>query len=325
MLAGKISRVRGRSDNMNIAELLSARRRASTVGQIENLTQSFSVETSNEIFRKMCISRAFELCVKRESEQGNVNCLVYLSLGQESIAAGVSAALSETKPWVLGQHRAHATYLCFGGARAPLVDELLGLPTGCCGGMSGSPPIQDFEKRILGHIGLIGDQVPVATGVALTNPNDQVICFFGDGAAEEDYVLAALGFAGSRGLNVLFICEDNDLSVLTPTAVRRSWKITNVAESFGLETVEIADDPWLVSHWAKELQGRPALINVLTCRDIWHVGTGDDGPPEWDRFNLTKNTMEMMGLGAAAQEIEIEAIAEIEELWAERLQIQSAN
>jgi acetoin:2,6-dichlorophenolindophenol oxidoreductase subunit alpha len=205
------------------------------------------------------------------------------------------------------------------------VDELLGLPTGCCGGMGGSPPIQDMDKRIIGHVGLIGDQVPVAAGVALTNPNDQVICFFGDGAAEEDYVLAALGFAGSRNLNLLFVCEDNDLSVLTPTSVRRNWKITDVAASFGLETVDIADDPWLVAHWANRLKGRPALMNVQTCRDTWHVGTGNDGPPEWNRFQLMKDEMAKIGLGQEARTIEHDATAEVEELWARRLQIQSES
>jgi pyruvate dehydrogenase E1 component alpha subunit len=294
--------------------------RAEKLGRIKGLENRFSAEFSCDLFRLMCISRAFELCVKKEVDQGNVNCLVYLSLGQESISAGISSGLSGVKPWVLGQHRAHATYLSFGGAWEPLVDELLGLPSGCCGGMAGSPPIQDFENRIIGHVGLIGDQVPVSAGVALTNPDDQVVCFFGDGAAEEDYVLAALGFAASRNLNILFVCEDNDLSVLTPTATRRNWRVADVAGSFGLDNVEIADDPWLIAHWAKRLKGRPALMNVQTCRDIWHAGIGNDGPPKWDRFQITKNTMADIGLGVEAQKIEEQASAEIGKLWAKQLQ-----
>ncbi|MEX2614774.1 MAG: thiamine pyrophosphate-dependent enzyme [Alphaproteobacteria bacterium] len=310
---------------MKNPELSSLTPRTATLGQIEGLANQSSPELSCELFRLICFSRAFEWRVKAEAERGNVNCLVYLSLGQESIAAGVAAALRAQKPWILGQHRAHATYLSFGGARVPLVDELLGLPGGCCGGMAGSPPIHDIANRIIGHVGLIGDQVPVAAGVALTNPGDQVICFFGDGAAEEDYVLAALGFAATRRLNILFVCEDNDLSVLTPTSVRRNWNIADVATSFGLESVEIADDPWLVSYWADRLKGRPALMNVKTCREIWHVGTGNDGPPEWDRFQLTRETMAHIGLGRNARSIEDRATAEIEELWAKRLQIQSVS
>ena len=299
--------------------------REQNFGQILDLESKFSVEFSCNLFHKMCVSRAFELTVRREVDQGNITCLVYLSLGQESIPAGVSTALNDSNPWVLGQHRAHATYLSFGGAHIPLVDELLGLPSGCCGGMAGSPPIHDFKNRIIGHIGLIGDQVPVAAGVALTNPDHQVVCFFGDGAAEEDYVLATLGFAASRNLNILFVCEDNNLSVLTPTSIRRNWQLTDVAASFGLKAIEIADDPWLVAHWAKQLERQPALMNIHTCRDTWHVGTGNDGPPDWDRFQLTRETMIKIGLGQKAQEIEDEVTLNIEELWSQRLQIQSVN
>ena len=302
-----------------------AERRVGTLGRIVDVESEFSAVTSCDLFRLMSISRAFELRVKKGVEEGNITCLVYLSLGQESISAGISIALKAINPWVLGQHRAHATYLSFGGSRDPLVDELLGLPSGCGGGMAGSPPIHDINNRIIGHVGLIGDQVPVAAGIALTNPDDQVICFFGDGAAEEDYVLATLGFAASRDLNILFVCEDNDLSVLTPTATRRNWQITDVADSFGLDTVEIADDPWLIAHWAERLKGRPALMNIKTCRNTWHVGTGNDGPPEWDRFQLTKETLATLGLDKAAKIIEEETITEIGALWTRRLQIQSAS
>ena len=306
-------------------ELYSIGLRTATLGCIEGLESEFSAEYSCDLFRRMCVSRSFEHRVKKEVDAGHVTCLVYLSLGQESISAGISAAMSDIKPWVLGQHRAHATYLSFGGAPEALIDELLGLPSGGGGGMAGSPPIHDIDNRIIGHVGLIGDQVPVAAGVALTNPGDQIICFFGDGAAEEDYVLAALGFAASRRLNILFVCEDNDLSVLTPTETRRDWQITDVAGSFGLDTIEITDDPWLTAHWAGRLKGRPALLNIKTCRDTWHVGTGNDGPPEWDRFQLTKDVMVKIGLSAEAQQIEDDARVKTEKLWTRRLQIQSAS
>ena len=66
-----------------------------------------------------------------------------------------------------------------------------------------------------GHVGLIGDQVPVAAGFSLVKNDKITVCYFGDGAAEEDYVLATLGFASQKKLKILFICDDNNLSVLT--------------------------------------------------------------------------------------------------------------
>ena len=66
-----------------------------------------------------------------------------------------------------------------------------------------------------GHVGLIGDQVPVSAGFSLIKSDRVTICYFGDGAAEEDYVLATFGFASKNKLKTLFICDDNDFSVLT--------------------------------------------------------------------------------------------------------------
>ena len=37
----------------------------------------------------------------------------------------------------------------------------------------------------------------------------------GDASAEEDYVLGALGWASTKKLPILFIVEDNNLSILT--------------------------------------------------------------------------------------------------------------
>ena len=89
--------------------------------------------------------------------------LLYLSLGQESVSASVSEVFKNS--YVLAQHRGHGPYLSFGGDPIKLTDELLGLKTGCCGGKGGSPMIHDF-KKIIGHAGLIGDHVPVATGMS---------------------------------------------------------------------------------------------------------------------------------------------------------------
>lgn len=268
--------------------------------------------------------RHFDLRAQQAQKDREVDCLVYLSVGQEAVASAVSMSMKGS--WVLAQHRGHSAYLAFDGNRRALVDELLGLPTGCCGGMGGSPPIQDIANRIIGHNGLIGDQVPVAAGVALGDPGSKVVVFFGDGAAEEDYVFATLGFAATRKLPILFVCEDNDLSVLTPTADRRSWSLVEVAKGFGLEAVDIADDPWLVDHWTRELSTRlPAVLNVRTCRELWHVGAGTDNNAEWNRYELTKKTLCDMQLGREVEAIETTIQNETSALWQERLLTRSGS
>lgn len=294
------------------------------LGAIAGLAAARPAVWSLDMFQRMCFARFFDLRARQTQLDKELAGLIYLSVGQEATAAALSMTLRGS--WVLGQHRGHAHYLSFGGRPERLVDELLGLPSGCCGGMGGSPPIHDFANRIIGHNGLIGDQVPVAAGVALGAPNDTVVTVFGDGAAEEDYVLATLGMAASRRLRMLFVCEDNDLSVLTPTRDRRAWKLAEVARGFGMDAVDIADDPWLVAHWAEQFKSRlPALINVRTCRGLWHVGTGNDGPPEWDRFALVKEQLQALGLASQTEKIERDTLDSVEKLWTSRLQTRSAN
>ena len=46
--------------------------------------------------------------------------------------------------------------------------------------------------------------------------------------AEEDYVLSALGWAATKNLPILFVVEDNNLSILTEKKVRRVWEMDDV-------------------------------------------------------------------------------------------------
>ena len=56
-----------------------------------------------------------------------------------------------------------------------------------------------------------------------------------------------------------------------------------------------------------------------TCRGLWHAGSGCDGPPEWNRFALIKETMKTLGLEQDALAIESETERTVQNLWAEQL------
>lgn len=289
--------------------------RTPTFGMIPNLAQSFSHDVLLNIFRRMCLVRYFELGVISAVNDGFIPYPIYLSLGQESISAALSIVIPDYM--IFAQHRCHAAYLAFGGNPEKLRDELLGLPSGTSGGRAGSNLIQCHENGItmFGHHGLIGENVPLAVGAALGS-GKPTVCLFGDGAAEEDYVFAAMGFAVTHKLPVLFVCEDNNLSILTPISVRRSWSITNVAKALGMPALDIADDPWTIVHRTRELTKElPAFLNIFTCRARWHVGVGTDGPPEWDRFNLVKEELKKLGLADKMSKIETDVQESMEELW----------
>jgi len=285
----------------------------SKLGEIKNLELKYSKNLSIQIFKKICKIKYFEEEVKNAHKNKLTTPLVYLSLGQESVATGVSFEMKNA--YVLAQHRGHAPYLAFDGNPLALRDELLGLESGCCKGKGGSPMIHDIKKKIIGHCGLIGDHVPVAIGLSLVKKNQKVVCFFGDGAAEEDYVLAALSYATKNKSKILFVCDDNNLSVLTPVKDRRNWNLAEVAKSFGLKSVDITDDPWLINHWTNKLKNSlPALINIRTCRDTWHVGSGKDNNLDWNRFELTKKKLKNI-----LNENKIIQIEKESRLWAKKI------
>ena len=275
-------------------------------------------EISLEIFRRICLIRYFELKVAQVYKEGLIHSPIYLSVGQESIAAAISAAILEY--YIFAQHRSHATYLAFGGDPVKLIDELLGRATGCTGGKGGSPMIQDPVIKMIGHHGLIGENVPLGVGYALGSGKNTVI-FFGDASAEEDYVLGAMGFACRHKLPILFVCEDNDLSILTRKEVRRNWEIAEVAEAFKIPSVDITDDPWLIFDNTKKLcNNLPALINCRTCRHFWHTGVGIDGPPKWDRFGLVKQELKRLNIDYS--QTENQAKQYVDNLWQKQLQRQ---
>lgn len=192
--------------------------------------------------------REFDEWVIENVDNGNIKCPVYLSLGQE----GVAARFSELYPdaIVFPQHRCHSWYICYGGDVQKLKDELLGLPTGCSFGNGGSSDPQC--EQVIAHNGLMGTNLPVACGYALQT-GKTCIAVLGDGSVEEDYVLASFGFISKHKLPVIVVVEDNGLAILTTTETRRTWNVEDVAKAFGIK-----------------------LFNCKVVRERWHVGTGVD-------------------------------------------------
>lgn len=287
--------------------------RSATLGLIPDVEKKFSRDFSIELFRRANFSRHFEMKVGAAWDKKLFPIPIYLSLGTEYNAAVFSLLC---KGWnIFAQHRGHATYLSFGGKPEALRDELLGLPTGCSGGMSGSNAIQGKEINMFGHSGLMGEQVPIACGAAYAS-RKPCITICGDASVEEDYIYPSLGWAATEKLPVLFICEDNDLSILTKVEARRSWTPDKVAASVGIPSVDITDDPWLLAHHVQEMsKNLPGFINIRSCRVLWHAGTGNDGPPEWDRYKITQEKLITMGLDKEMAKIDEENKLRAEQIW----------
>lgn len=302
---------------MSASTLITPSLRGPTLGVFPELYWHLDAEWSLRIFRQTCFNRAFEMHVAEAAKQRHVRIPIYLSAGQEHIPAVLADLLGPVD--IFAQHRAHSYYLSFGGDPGRLIDELLSRKTGCAQGRGGSASIHDPKIHMWGHSGHMGDQAPISVGYALAT-GKTCLTVVGDASGEEDYAIAAMGFAATKKLPLLFVCEDNDRSILTPVSVRRSWSLATVAESFGLHGREITDDPWLIAHHVRELKGQlPAYLNIHTCRALWHAGAGCDGAPEWDRNELTRKTLDSLGLNGRRIAIEQETAAEVAALWKRHL------
>ena len=268
-----------------------------------------------DCFNKISFCRHFENYVYKKIQDKTISIPVYLSAGQESTPCSISAFLKEknVEPNIFIQHRGHSTYIAFEASPVKLIDELLGLESGCSFGMGGSASIQSIEKNIYGHDGLMGSQVPIAVGHCYHTKHPTIV-FMGDASAEEDYVGSAIGWASTKNLPILFVVEDNNLSILTEKKVRRNWNMHELAQAYKVEAYDIGDDPTQIYKNLENVFNRPLLLNIKTVRKFWHSGAGIDGD-YFDRYEWLKKTLPF-----DTTEIDEMNKNKVEALWQSRLE-----
>tara|TARA_X000000368_G_scaffold393325_1_gene358925 strand:+ start:911 stop:1747 length:837 start_codon:yes stop_codon:yes gene_type:complete len=271
-----------------------------------------------DIFKKAALSRNFELNVVKYVQNKTINMPVYLSVGQELISASLSSMMHnlKIKPLLFPQHRCHSIYLCFGGDIVKLIDELLGRRSGCSAGNGGSPSIHSKKINMFGHDGHMGTQAPIGVGACFTSKKPTIV-FLGDASAEEDYVLGAIGWASTKRLPILFVVEDNNLSILTRKKVRRNWNMHDLAKSFKMDGYEIKDDPKEIYKFNKLVFKKPMLLNIKTNRIFWHAGAGKDSERTFDRYKYIKQK-----LGDQAIDIDNHYKTKMDLLWQKQLEKQ---
>jgi pyruvate dehydrogenase E1 component alpha subunit len=167
----------------------------------------------------MLLIRRFEEATIELHGAGEVPGPIHLSIGQEAAIVGACMA-TETTDFMTGTHRSHGHPIAKGAPVDKLMAEILGKATGICGGKGGSMHLADFSVGSLGESGIVASALPVATGAALAaslQPEQRVVlCFFGDGAANEGVFHESLNLASLWKLPVIYFCENNEFAVTTP-------------------------------------------------------------------------------------------------------------
>ena len=237
------------------------------------------------MYEKMFTIRRFEEQARREAYAGKLRG-IHSSIGQEAVPTGVCAHLRD-EDFVLGTHRSHHHCIAKGVDLNEMMAELFGKSTGTGNGKGGTMHIADINKGMLGANGIVGSNIPVATGVALTakvKGTDNVsVVFFGDGASSQGALHEAMNLASIWKLPVLFVCENNRYAESTPFEYSvAGGSVSNRADGYGIPGVTVDGQAVLdVFEVAKEAVGRaragegPTLIEAQTYRYLGHAGHDD--------------------------------------------------
>ncbi|MEO9139529.1 MAG: thiamine pyrophosphate-dependent enzyme, partial [Jatrophihabitans sp.] len=114
----------------------------------------------------MSLIRAFELRAAEMYQRAKIGGYCHLNLGEEATVVGLMAALAP-HDYLFTTYRDHGYALARGMAPGLVMAELFGKSTGVSGGRGGSMHLFDARLRMLGGYGIVGGQIPPATGAAL--------------------------------------------------------------------------------------------------------------------------------------------------------------
>jgi pyruvate dehydrogenase E1 component alpha subunit len=189
--------------------------------------------------RSMLLIRHFELRGEAAYLQGKVGGFYHSYIGQEAIQEAAVGAIGKNHWWTT-TYRCHALALLLGATPNELMAELYGKVTGNALGRGGS--MHFFTDRMLGGFGIVGGQIPIATGAAFSikyQKKDEVsICFLGDGAVPQGSFHESLNLASLWDLPCIYVIENNHWGM--GTAANRAICVAPMAEkiapSYGMQS-----------------------------------------------------------------------------------------
>ena len=237
------------------------------------------------MWRTMTTIRRFEEQSRREADAGKLRGM-HSSIGQEAVPTGICAHLRDDD-YVLGNHRSHHHCIAKGVDLNEMMAELLGKSTGTNKGKGGTMHIADINKGMLGANGVVGSNIPVATGVALSakvRGTDQVsVVFFGDGASSQGVLHESMNLASVWKLPALFVCENNRYAESTPFEFTVAGaSVANRAAGYDMPGVLVDGQDAIEMHEvageavARARRGEgPTLIEAQTYRYQGHFGADD--------------------------------------------------
>jgi pyruvate dehydrogenase E1 component alpha subunit len=275
-----------------------------------------------ELYEQMLLIRVFETETERQYKAANIGGYCHLSSGQEATCVGAIEAMQEDDLLVTG-YRSHGFALARRTSPEAVMAELFGKRDGCAHGRGGSMHLLDTDRGFYGGWGIVGGQLPLATGLALAlvrqGKQQAVVCELGDGAVNIGAWHESLNLAALWKLPIVFLVVNNKYGM--GTAVDRAsaepdlWKRASAFRMHGeavdgddLEAVIEATDRLLAR--AREAR-EPSVLEAITYRYRGHsvadaglaYRTKEEITSHQERDPLLRTAARLREQGASTEEL----------------------
>ena len=238
-------------------------------------------ETAREWLETMTLIRRFEERAGEMYARAKIGGFLHLSIGEEATIVGSARALRDTD-YLVSTYRSHGHALVRGTPPENVMAELFGRVDGCCHGRGGSMHMFDIERRFMGGYGIVGGNLPIAAGIAMSSDysggEEVTLCQFGDGASNQGTFGETLNLAALWRLPVVFMVTNNQFGM--GTALERHSAVTDLqrkGESLGVpgmrcDGMDVLDTHAVVAEAVERVRSerRPLLIEAITYRFRGH-------------------------------------------------------
>ncbi|HEV7842465.1 MAG TPA: pyruvate dehydrogenase (acetyl-transferring) E1 component subunit alpha [Pyrinomonadaceae bacterium] len=251
--------------------------KAEQKGRIEELDN----ETLLRLLNQMILIRRLEEKCAESYSLGKIGGFCHLYIGQEAVAVGAVSAL-RPDDYLMTSYRDHGQAIAKGISPDEIMAELYGKAGGCSAGKGGSMHLFDAGLNFLGGHGIVGGQIPLATGVAFASKykgtNQVTLCFFGEAAVNQGAFHESLNMAQLWKLPCIYICENNQYGM--GTSLKRAMSLQDVsmkgrayemASEFvdGMDVLAVREVVARAVERARR-ESLPTLIEVRTYRFMGH-------------------------------------------------------
>ena len=176
-----------------------------------------------DYYRQMQLIRRFEERASEMYQRAKIGGYCHLNLGEEATVVGLMDAMAP-HDYLFTTYREHGYAIARGIEPGRIMAELFGRTTGVSKGWGGSMHLFDVDARLLGGYGIVGGQIPPATGAALAiayrgpgGPDTEaVVCQLGDATTNIGAWHESLNLAAIWRLPIVYVVINNHLGMGTP-------------------------------------------------------------------------------------------------------------